>query len=497
MRKLTQRALAGLLAVLLVTTAAAPVGTASAKHECDAGDLTVGLYKTASYEVYDQAFGTDLSGGADSDGMLGCDLKHGSTEANLTDADQSEARNEIESAAATSAQHAENDVTWWENGIQGLEQQARSDGLAAYGRALENDSSQSAAKLEAEGQIDEFYAVRINNLVADWNTLTLSWQDYENQSGVNNLGAYAIVESSYQGDSITGGYASPNGEQSIALGNGSTATAHAIDNGWALSGTHVDTYSDVQLVIKDGYDGNYRVRSPHRHRYLNVLQTLRNQRENVTAEVNTWINQTYSEVQAGDITWSEAVGASTIARNFAAEGDIQSWALTRLSNMRGVSPPKNLSEVGYYEISHENETQKGLLASDGNPPSGAFEAGETYNGSKLSGPQYLIANDSVTDLDGLFTVESITDDRGEQINRTVIKEVSYETQNTSNLAALIESNQELRAQIEARQQRLRNNSGGSGGLFDFGSLGASLPYGGAGVMAALSAIVVLGLVTRN
>ncbi|MFD1585503.1 hypothetical protein ACFR9U_00795 [Halorientalis brevis] len=480
MRATLRRGLSVTLALLVLSSAGmSPVGTAAASHNCGAIDLTAGLAITAGGETA-EAFGLGTNEDFDGDMLPGCDLLHGSTDTGaLNGTDKEQARTELKIAAATAAQHARDELKWWHNGLQGLPQQARNDALAAYGRALDNGTSQAAAQIQANESVNEFYSVRVTNLVADWNKLVVAWDDYQHTEETEGLDGFFVGRLRTDGEQRND--ASIEATDSVSLSNGSTADAYRINQYGLVS----ETGSTVLMV-------NQTVTTPNSTAWNQVLQKMRTQREQTKAEVKTWIDQTYAEVQAGDITWSQAVGASTIARNFAAEGNFQAWAAVRLANTRNVSTPENLSTVGYYSVTHGHHTWKGMLASGTNPPSGAFESGQTYDGSELPGPQYLISDSGVIDLDGPFTIENITNADGEMVERTVIREVRYETANVSNLKSIIETNQLLRAELEAREQRLLNRStgGGGGGLL----ADVSLPYGGVGVAAAGALLLVLLLV---
>lgn len=502
MRDSTERCLNVLLAVALVGTmmwGPVPVGTAAADHECAAQDLTLGLAVTAGAEARDTIFGGDASSqldGQDKDGseLFGCDLFHGSAKVDeQVQNDKTQTANEISQAAATSVEWANNKLIGWENGRQGLEVEARLDGLAAYGRALDNGSSKAVAKQKAANAVSDYFAVRKNNLVTDWNVLALSFVNYNNKSleeGMSGffVGATDSAGTTYRIDGVT--------NVSRSLGNQSSTTVVApVVDGTATTPWRGNSGYWFVIDNMDDYPEVPEVNAPKPGEFASEWTALENKETNVTEELDTYINQTHEAVQDGNITWSQAVGASTIARNFAAEGNFQSWAATRLANIDGVGLPKNLSTVGYYKIAHGSQVSKGVLASDGNPPSGAFETGVTYNGSELPGPQYLIGESGVTDLDGPFTIESITNADGEQVNKTVIKRVNYTATNASDLGRILEEQQRLRAQLEARENKLRNQTKqGCAGPFCFGS---GLPYGGAGVVAVVGGLVVLSMLTRN
>jgi hypothetical protein len=117
----------------------------------------------------------------------------------------------------------------------------------------------------------------------------------------------------------------------------------------------------------------------------------------------------------------------------------------------------------------------------------------TYNTSTIAGPQWVALEDGGSHkLDGEFTLQSATRKNGTAYteNETIgYSAVNYTTSNMTELKELNSQLRELQAQIDARQQRLRN-SGGVGWLPDFGGLnvGSVAPV----VLIAGGALVLLG-----
>ena len=126
------------------------------------------------------------------------------------------------------------------------------------------------------------------------------------------------------------------------------------------------------------------------------------------------------------------------------------------------------------EVSANGSTETGMLLSDGTPASGGFSPGETYNADSLSGSQLLLTQDGeVRELSGQFTLGNVTRPDGSRVgaNETLrYPETNYSTANLTELQSLNDQMNELQAQINARQQKLRNSGGGAGWLPNLGGL---------------------------
>jgi hypothetical protein len=210
--------------------------------------------------------------------------------------------------------------------------------------------------------------------------------------------------------------------------------------------------------------------------------------------MDVFINNTFDQYQAGELNSSDLVDPYLGAREYSPNASFNEWALRSLL-AAGYDGPENLSNIGEMDVTnHETGARyTGILMSDGQPEAG-FVLGENYDAGNVSGSQFVVTENNTHELTGLFTVNSATDAEGKEIQENITyKNITYETANTTEYAVLQQRLQNLTAQINARQQTLRNSGGG--GLFDgFGfSLGG---VGGMGLpvvlLAAAAAVLVLG-----
>ena len=162
----------------------------------------------------------------------------------------------------------------------------------------------------------------------------------------------------------------------------------------------------------------------------------------------------------------------------------------------GVNPPDNLSSVGTMEVTdlESGATHTGVLLSDGLPQSGEFVVGQTYNAANLTGPQYVMDRESEQThrLNGQFRLDNVTTMDGANQSSVAYRDVRYQSTNLTEYKQQQEDLRETLAEVEARQQKLRDP--GVGGGF----LGGSIDPGvGITIVAAAAVLVLLGRENRR
>jgi hypothetical protein len=84
---------------------------------------------------------------------------------------------------------------------------------------------------------------------------------------------------------------------------------------------------------------------------------------------------------------------------------------------------------------------------------------------------FVTVNGTQDTLNGTFTIDTITDRNGTEINYAETKTYNYEVHDTSGLSAKLDELKELRAQLEAIEPKLSGygwNDGGGGLDLDLG-----------------------------
>jgi hypothetical protein len=445
-----------------------PVGTAEASHDCDFR-LYVGLSATLDLtkEVSECLFHGDRS----------------------TDSiDHSQTRTELVQRAATGFEHAEVELTSLENNLENTRAVARLEMQAAYYRALENGSSESAARATAKQAVRDYYTVKQEQLVSSWNILITSMWSYEKLENNESL-AEGFVASSVDG-SLSGGnfqtddqYSNPYYDLSAVNGSQLSSATWLRDYGGGKNWRYLDGHnlgpSDRRIAVGWNNDSVSDVASLKLARYQNAWTDIENQSEEVLADADTYINNTYDSYQSGDVNASQLVDANTLTREFTGN-NTQSWSTLALSTTSGVDPPENLDGVGTFEVEYQDTIYTGILLADTQERS-VIESGQTYNGSLWTVTPKLVTDSDRIELDGEFTIRSITNDAGETVGNVTYREVSYETTNTSDYQTLMSELDALRSELETREEQ-QQSGGLFGGLFGGGGLGL---YGGIAVAAVL------------
>lgn len=224
--------------------------------------------------------------------------------------------------------------------------------------------------------------------------------------------------------------------------------------------------------------------------YIDRLNNIEQQHTEVQANLDEMVTQTYQQYQQGMIDSSDLSDPYLNSRYYSPESQSGTWAISTFAAM-GYEPPKDLSNVASMTVTdHYRDTSySGILLSDGLPAGDTFETGVRYNATNLTGPQMVVTDDGQSqDLAGAFTIESIETPDGQTrdtlayVNRTG----AYSTTDLDEFRALQDELANLSAQIDARQQQLRNESAGGGsGLFE--GMSGVIP----GLNASQTALVIL------
>ncbi|WP_146417598.1 hypothetical protein [Haloarcula hispanica] len=443
----------------------------------------------------------DVVGYVDS---LDCTAQPGTTTVKTTNTDTSQVKTDIYQSALNSNASTDNTLTVLNNDLKDAKTQARIEGKNAYIRALNNGSSKSAAKNAAKEAVSDFYATHQRNLLAEY-TLTVSHFGYLRSTALNESIDSSYVDTDDQSLSSTGDYTYDWNQptDSVTLTDGTTEdyTYVQISKTYGPGGD-TETYdhyitntakSGATLGISakslgvHGYssDTSYVAVVPF-ERFQSTWTTIENQDQTVRDEMDTLAENTYSAYQAGEINNSDLVDPYVLASQQSPGDDFQGWAAAQLT-LLGTNSPENFDQIGSFQITTESSTQyEGVLFSQENPASGQFENGTTYNTSNIGGTQYVVTSDRIVELDGEFTIDSISTQDGQTVQNVTIQKTTYETSNVTELKQQYEDLAYRRAQIEAREKALKQSAGG--GLLGGGSVP---PVVALAVIGTLLAIVVL------
>jgi hypothetical protein len=240
-------------------------------------------------------------------------------------------------------------------------------------------------------------------------------------------------------------------------------------------GTPTQDYDPIHLLEQDNYNQTW-----------SQVETQNNE---VLAELDTFIDATYEDYQQGDINESDLVDPYLGAREYSPETS-DTWAVRTLAAM-GAGSPADLSTIGVMNVSAGGSTYSGVLMSDGTPQAG-YVVGETYNADSITGGQFVALQDGgVQELDGEFTLDAVETTTGEAFDTGEPVEYrtgEYKTSDIAEFEELQTDLDQLTAEINARQDRLRGGGGGSGWLPGVGNVGQ---LGPAALLAAGAALLLL------
>lgn len=448
----------------------------------------------------------------------------GAGQVNTTGTDAVQTKQDIYQSAVNQEAGIEGYETSLDNRLEDAKTVARIKGKNAYIRALNNGSSDSAARLAAKEAVRDHYAVIQHNYAQQWNK-KLTHGEYlrtlaANESGIDQNVTFRNTDN-ITVDGMGVEYHDPNDQMdepqqythstaSKTLVNGSTVDVQQFqyrletDGGvhWVVTrvaGMHAE---NVQVSdFDDGVSGSGEVtgisfvapNSDEEIQYIDFgaagerWDLIESQSQTVTGEMDTLANNTYEAYQNGEINNSDLIDPYVLASEYSPGSEYQGWAAAQLT-LLGQNSPEAMDQIGRFNVTTSSGQYSGVLFSQENPASGQFETNATYDPSAINGTQYVVTDESIEELDSNFTIDSITTHDGEKRQNVTIVEKTYETTNTTELKQLYEDLAYERAQIEAREKALEADGGGGGGLFPNGDVppGVALGFVAAIVLLALA-----------
>ncbi|WP_225306767.1 hypothetical protein [Haloarcula hispanica] len=445
---------------------------------------------------------------------LDCTAQPGTTSINTTTTDAQQTELDLYQSGQNQRAQTQNYYNTIDNYLADSKTQARIVGKNAYIRALNNGSSKSAAKTEAKTAVKDYYAVRENNLLANYEAQVAHWEYMHSVAGSES----GLEDSTQAGESHNATvdiwveeYGKGNGraewqgtkQLDYTLVNGSTTTVTynhirmEADYSGAEQGTTKllgPTNNTVSYNGNDVVAGGFQVNGTSNGEPLYVywdasetnsrLTEIQQQKDTVVADMDTLAENTYSAYQAGEINSSDLVDPYVLSSQQSAGNDFQGWTAAQLT-MLGTNSPENFDQIGSFNITTESGAQyEGVLFSQENPTGGQFENGSTYNPNQIGGTQYVVTSDRIVELQSNFTVDKITTTNGENVQNVTIQKTTYETTNVTELKQQYEDLARKRAEIEAREQNLRGSAGG--GLLGGSSSSLVLVLIGVGALYVVS-----------
>jgi len=406
--------------------------------------------------------------------MLDCIGYPGISSINTSSTDANQTEIDIYEDGLDTKTHRDNQLTLLENYLQDTQTEALNIGNRAYVEALRNGSSEAEAKTRVEQAIEDYYAVKQLQLRKSWNDSVADWaysvETAENETGISD--SFLQVQYSPNGyppgPNITKASEMYFYPGTMTLVNGTDVPVQVFDAGGSKQAAVVPDPDSETGSDPGKYVEYFRIEAPNseydRLEYMNssryhaLWTEIESQSESVEREVNTLINNSYTEYQNGEVDLDAFITPSLSESQYSPGDDYQAWAMSVLSQS-GVDGPDSLDQIGSFTIQTNGTEYEGILFSDSNPSSGRFENGATYNPANISGTQYVITEETTHILNDPFTISEITDKDNNTVQNTSIETVTYSVSNLTQLQEEWDQLAQRRAEIEAREQALEANSG--------------------------------------
>ena len=443
------------------------------------------------------------------------------TQEQMKKVDALETKTSIHAQALSARQYQDNFFQQFDNDATGMKTIARSEGKNAYVRALENGSSEAIARSEAIQAVADYYSTRQEMLISQWETAVHTFDSMhftaQNSSGITTESApdnWVGVNPDYKKSSSNNGKADWNEydgivNETVPLVNGSTTSVNALNIHVVQAGT---TKAQKNVTVASGnvsysdYSTSYMdathlfVKRPNDN-FNNVTQLefdlwesrwdkLEQQNTEVQNNIDDFVNLTYSQWDAGKIDSSDLVDPYLGAREYDPKNS-STWAL-RSAMAMGINPPSNTSSIANMTVTSGDRNYTGLLMTPGDY---TLETGTTYNASNQTGTQYVWNPETgeMQTLSGEYSISRIDGPDGSTQSSVTYEDTRAGATNLTEYKQRVQRLQNLTAQVEARQQRLRAQLGGGGNtpgwlqdILEALGLGSLPTTAGIGVLVALA-----------
>jgi hypothetical protein len=395
-------------------------------------------------------------------------------------------------------------------------------GEAAAINAVENNSDLQATQAAANDSIEEYYSIKQQNFLNNWNSQAQDWKYLIERSDVNGDIPDQFVAPRYYDQTDPWRYVDVE-NHTATLANGTTVEMKRFalefrdqsEGSWygtyyidPVSGpTSAPSGAGIGERAGDQSDGLV-VQSFNQYPEMNPAldigswesqwSSLQSRSTDLKSNIQSYVENLYYDYREDDLglgsenKTANYISPSTLAQEFslnynASQSEAYAWAYAAQA---GYQTP-NLNQTSGMTITYNSTTYDGILFADSNPNNNSWVAGYSYNSSDISGDERFITDTGqVLTLNGSFTINEIRSSDGGTINETTVQQYYYKTSNTSEFEDLQQRLQDLSLQIEEYE----NSPGaGSGGGIGFGP-GA---LGGREVLIILLVAVLAGTALAN
>ena len=494
---------APVLALLLLTTAMASpavgvAAAASSSEECSGIDaliydsVTVGEWSLADQQEHP------------------CSPKYQRAQAiqEMQNASAEQEKLDIYNAALTQKSNNEVFTDVSDNYLNDSRSIAWMKAETAIAQAYANNSSKAVAKSKAKTAIRNYYAKKQVNMIERWNVSLRTHEELNEvavQSGISK--SFVSYDATSGGSQIGWGNVESYDNSTMQLVNGSSHGVRTVilslrdaKEFYPNTGVHVDD--------EDNHYRGLRVDPPTSEddgiRYVSFAswksnwgktETLNTDLQN---EVDPFVNATWTAFQNGKISASDVISRNNLMFRYGTDALNNSnqslYDSTAALSTMGLATP-SINSTGSMTVEYQNVSYEGMVLAQ-EAPNGSWQTGTTYNTENIGGTVLLATTDGQRiDMEGEFTLASMKNQDGDEIQETQATKVVYKTSNTSELLAKMDQIIELRKQIEATKPKPggggTSDGGGNSGLLKKLAAALGVSAGAALVVLAGAAIVVL------
>ncbi len=340
------------------------------------------------------------------------------------------------------------------NTIGGLKQMAIEEGQKAANDAINNGKSESEVTNAAHSRAGDVFAPLQSTLIKEWNTAVQELASFINEIGPKTAYDNDIAvtkddttDATWPTASVTPAPATADGVSdsdkltTVTLADGSSKdvlslirtfgtddpspSSSDIWDQWSPVTTSKDSPLSAKIFPPSSSESKVLyLDNPEWTKLWNKLET---EYDNVESELTTWVSNTYSEVQSGDISTEELYTSLDVAKD-SVEGEDTPRAVTDLI---ALNVPVELDRKVAVEYQDDEGrpitwTYSGFFSATKSPSNG-FDAGTTYTPNSTDptvGSVYLAAHTS--DIRGKWTDYKQAVDGGiVTLNQEPIKNYTY------------------------------------------------------------------------
>jgi hypothetical protein len=189
------------------------------------------------------------------------------------------------------------------------------------------------------------------------------------------------------------------------------------------------------------------------YEYEDAWDRTHAQSADLQAEADTFVSNTYTAYDSGEIDANEVISRNTAMFNLAADevsANNSMYRSTAALGMMGLDVP-DLNSTGTMTVDYRQTEYNGLLLAE-SAPAGQWSAGTTYDTANIGVTYLVTTSGELITLDGQFTLLNMTNEDGGQIDSIDHTQTHYTTANTSQFLTRQEAMRVYRQQAENREE---------------------------------------------